>query len=62
MLHYLTYIRDLQYRSDIPPNIYWRESQGHTQLSVPLSTLSVLHENNQRESFALSSIKREVTY
>ncbi len=31
----LTYIRNPQYRSEIsPPNIYWRESQGHTQLSV----------------------------
>jgi hypothetical protein len=31
----LTYLRDLQYHSEItPPNIYWRESQGDTQLSV----------------------------
>ncbi len=31
----LIYIRDLQYRMKFPPpNIYWRESQGDTQLSV----------------------------
>jgi hypothetical protein len=31
----LIYIRDLQYRSEIPPpNIEWRESQGDTQLSM----------------------------
>ena len=31
----LIYIRDLQYRSELPPpNIEWRESQGDTQLVV----------------------------
>ena len=31
----LIYIRDLQYRVKFtPPNIYWWESQGDTQLSV----------------------------
>jgi hypothetical protein len=31
----LTYIRNPQYHSEnFPPNIYWRESQGDTQLSV----------------------------
>jgi hypothetical protein len=34
-LKYQPHKRDLQYRSKIPPpHIEWRESQGHTQLSV----------------------------
>ena len=45
----LIYIRDLQYRSEIPlPNIEWRESQGDTQLSV--MQLLVLFLSKQKPS------------
>ncbi len=41
----LTYICNLQYRSEnFPPNIYWQESQGDTQLSV-------IHDAIEERSF-----------
>jgi hypothetical protein len=44
-LKYQPHIRDLQYRSKIPPpHIEWRESQ-HTQLSVVYETVLHTHES-----------------